>query len=175
MKLYGGKWNSSMPRFAANLGFSPLQPMKPGAGASSTSSSEPNQREGSEMVALPATGGGGVSEVPAAQFDWTSSGLVNPLDGESVFFSVFYSQFYCVSPSHYLISHTFFHCLILHSLRFHHLKREATFSILFSVSHHFCWQHKKICLISFRVFPWQSTVECRNECRCLCCAFLLFF
>ncbi|XP_055710243.1 uncharacterized protein LOC129805971 [Phlebotomus papatasi] len=81
--LYGGKWNSSMPRFAANLGFSPLQPMKPGPGASSTSSSAPNQqRDGSEMVALPATGGGGgVSEVPAAQFDWTSSGLVNPLDG----------------------------------------------------------------------------------------------
>uniref|UniRef100_A0A1B0D627 Aftiphilin clathrin-binding box domain-containing protein n=1 Tax=Phlebotomus papatasi TaxID=29031 RepID=A0A1B0D627_PHLPP len=75
-----------MPRFAANLGFSPLQPMKPGPGASSTSSSAPNQqRDGSEMVALPATGGGGgISEVPAAQFDWTSSGLVNPLDEQLV-------------------------------------------------------------------------------------------
>ncbi|XP_037026037.1 uncharacterized protein LOC119067263 [Bradysia coprophila] len=58
--LYGGKWNSSMPRFAANLGFSPLEPMKP-SNVSGPSSSVTN-------------------EIPAAQFDWNSSGLTNPLD-----------------------------------------------------------------------------------------------
>ncbi|KAG4075651.1 hypothetical protein HA402_003476 [Bradysia odoriphaga] len=58
--LYGGKWNSSMPRFAANLGFSPLEPMKPSS-VSGPSSSVTN-------------------EIPAAQFDWNSSGLTNPLD-----------------------------------------------------------------------------------------------
>ncbi|XP_055686035.1 uncharacterized protein LOC129791723 isoform X2 [Lutzomyia longipalpis] len=68
--LHGGKWNSSMPRFAANLGFSPLQPMKPGA------SSSTHRVEGSDKLTSIAP-----SEVPAAQFDWTSAGLVNPLDG----------------------------------------------------------------------------------------------
>uniref|UniRef100_A0A1B0CQQ3 Aftiphilin clathrin-binding box domain-containing protein n=1 Tax=Lutzomyia longipalpis TaxID=7200 RepID=A0A1B0CQQ3_LUTLO len=67
--LHGGKWNSSMPRFAANLGFSPLQPMKPGA------SSSTHRVEGSDKLTSTAP-----SEVPAAQFDWTSAGLVNPLD-----------------------------------------------------------------------------------------------
>ncbi|XP_059621861.1 aftiphilin isoform X2 [Phlebotomus argentipes] len=70
--LYGGKWNSSMPRFAANLGFSPLQPMKPGAGASSAFSMSQTRSDAASA---------GVTEVPAAQFDWTSAGLVNPLDG----------------------------------------------------------------------------------------------
>ncbi|XP_059621860.1 uncharacterized protein LOC132265291 isoform X1 [Phlebotomus argentipes] len=69
--LYGGKWNSSMPRFAANLGFSPLQPMKPGAGASSAFSMSQTRSDAASA---------GVTEVPAAQFDWTSAGLVNPLD-----------------------------------------------------------------------------------------------
>lgn len=52
-----------MPRFAANLGFTPLEPTKSADGSAS----------------------GGVrtaTDVPAAQFDWTSSGLVNPLDGK---------------------------------------------------------------------------------------------
>lgn len=66
-----------MPRFAANLGFSPLQPMKPTM-AGSTGILKPIQAttatsQGSVMTA---------GEVPAAQFDWDSSGLVNPLHGE---------------------------------------------------------------------------------------------
>ncbi|GAB0088689.1 hypothetical protein DMENIID0001_031530 [Sergentomyia squamirostris] len=76
--LYGGgKWNCSMPRFAANLGFSPLQP-KPVAGSSTGSSQQyyPTSGEVDESHPLPP----GLSDVPAAQFDWTSSGLVNPLD-----------------------------------------------------------------------------------------------
>lgn len=52
-----------MPRFAANLGFSPLEPMKPSAVSGSSSNSS------------------ATNEIPAAQFDWNSSGLTNPLDG----------------------------------------------------------------------------------------------
>lgn len=55
-----------MPRFAANLGCSPLEPMKPSSvsGASNSSNSSVS------------------NEIPAAQFDWNSSGLTNPLDGK---------------------------------------------------------------------------------------------
>lgn len=61
-----------MPRFAANLGFSPLEPIKPSSvsGTTSTNASVTN-------------------EVPAAQFDWNSSGLVNPLDGKRLYFNSF--------------------------------------------------------------------------------------
>ncbi|XP_055543412.1 mucin-2 isoform X2 [Wyeomyia smithii] len=91
--LFGPKWNSSMPRFAANLSFSPLEPMKPttsslapaiilGAGSSTTRQ---------DMTAKYLTPGldssmqppmsRSIGNVPAVQFDWNSSGLVNPLDG----------------------------------------------------------------------------------------------
>lgn len=53
-----------MPRFAANLGFSPLEPMKSDGVLQPTASSSIKS-----------------TEIPAAQFDWNSSGLVNPLDG----------------------------------------------------------------------------------------------
>lgn len=55
-----------MPRFAANLGFSPLEPSKPNSvpGASNSGNSSAS------------------NEIPAAQFDWNSSGLTNPLDGK---------------------------------------------------------------------------------------------
>lgn len=69
--MYGGKWNSSMPRFAANLGFSPLEPMKSDAMLQPTATS----------IAKP-------SEIPAAQFDWNSSGLVNPLDGTTIYIKI---------------------------------------------------------------------------------------
>ncbi|XP_055543408.1 mucin-2 isoform X1 [Wyeomyia smithii] len=90
--LFGPKWNSSMPRFAANLSFSPLEPMKPttsslapaiilGAGSSTTRQ---------DMTAKYLTPGldssmqppmsRSIGNVPAVQFDWNSSGLVNPLD-----------------------------------------------------------------------------------------------
>lgn len=52
-----------MPRFAANLGFSPLEPIKPSGVPGTASSNSSN-------------------EIPAAQFDWNSSGLTNPLDGK---------------------------------------------------------------------------------------------
>lgn len=66
-----------MPRFAANLGFSPLEPMKPTSSTAGIDpSSIPNQTSTAANV-----GSAVVPEVPAAQFDWNSSGLVNPLDG----------------------------------------------------------------------------------------------
>lgn len=67
------KWNSSMPRFAANLSFDPIQPqtiLQPTKVESSKASIS------GEPVAAPS------SDVPAAQFDWSSAGLVNPLDGK---------------------------------------------------------------------------------------------
>lgn len=60
-QLYGTKWNTAMPRFAANLGGSPLQPVKSGVASENETTD--------------------IADVPVAQFDWTSSGLVNPLDG----------------------------------------------------------------------------------------------
>lgn len=73
-----------MPRFAANLGFSPLQPMKPtttvASGGEGGGILKPTPAAAATAVStgLP----GGVGDVPAAQFDWDSSGLVNPLHGE---------------------------------------------------------------------------------------------
>lgn len=63
-----------VPKFAANLTSSPLEPLKPEIISPSPTSQpkEPNLND----------------EVPVAQFDWNSSGLVNPLDckycGESI-------------------------------------------------------------------------------------------
>lgn len=78
-QLHGTKWNSEMPRFAANLGFSPLQPMRPTVVATATGTGTLKP-----MPVGSATGGGvvAVGDVPAASFDWDSSGLVNPLHGE---------------------------------------------------------------------------------------------
>lgn len=56
-----------MPRFAANLGFTPLEPMK---------TDLPSVHHQQPTVSQPEP----APEVPAAKFDWTSSGLVNPLD-----------------------------------------------------------------------------------------------
>lgn len=58
-----------MPRFAANLGFTPLEPMK----SSLTDGSSSAIQGTATSTSIP--------EVPDAQFDWNSSGLVNPLDG----------------------------------------------------------------------------------------------
>ncbi|XP_019562341.3 uncharacterized protein LOC109429690 isoform X2 [Aedes albopictus] len=113
--LFGPKWNSSMPRFAANLSFSPLEPMKPVSSSSgnsisssssaatinSSSSAGRQEAPGSRHHAShsqhhlafgldplhPTTGppltasGALAGNVPAVQFDWNSSGLVNPLEG----------------------------------------------------------------------------------------------
>ncbi|XP_058118958.1 mucin-2 [Anopheles ziemanni] len=92
--MYGPKWNSSMPRFAANLSFNPLEPLKPDAMASKDSGSAANEKHANAstiaskvvgpMVAgldpLQPTIAPSSSSVPAVQFDWNSSGLVNPLE-----------------------------------------------------------------------------------------------
>ncbi|PNF36431.1 hypothetical protein B7P43_G15892 [Cryptotermes secundus] len=70
--LFGPRWNALVPRFAANLGFSPLEPMR-------ASGSSPTLLEPAKELPLVETTAEEVV-VPAAQFDWNSSGLVNPLD-----------------------------------------------------------------------------------------------
>uniref|UniRef100_A0AAG5CSF3 Aftiphilin clathrin-binding box domain-containing protein n=1 Tax=Anopheles atroparvus TaxID=41427 RepID=A0AAG5CSF3_ANOAO len=90
--MYGPKWNSSMPRFAANLSFNPLEPLKPGTTASKDTGSTANEKHANfstaAKVATMTAGldplqptGAPSSSVPAVQFDWNSSGLVNPLEG----------------------------------------------------------------------------------------------
>ncbi|XP_035782441.1 uncharacterized protein LOC118461338 isoform X2 [Anopheles albimanus] len=88
--MYGPKWNSSMPRFAANLSFNPLEPLKPSAALPKEANS--NEKYGGGVTnakhtastsygAEPLQPNVAGSSVPAAQFDWNSSGLVNPLEG----------------------------------------------------------------------------------------------
>ncbi|XP_046492015.1 aftiphilin isoform X3 [Neodiprion pinetum] len=68
--LFGPRWNHNIPRFAANLGFTPLEPVKASSDVQQPSSSSNGKPQSSPTS----------EEVPAAQFDWNSSGLVNPLD-----------------------------------------------------------------------------------------------
>ncbi|XP_012063863.1 PREDICTED: aftiphilin [Atta cephalotes] len=68
--LFGPRWNPNIPRFAANLGFTPLEPIK--------ATAEPQQPSAANTSKI--QGAACSDEVPAAQFDWNSSGLVNPLD-----------------------------------------------------------------------------------------------
>nr|XP_012231382.1 PREDICTED: aftiphilin [Linepithema humile]XP_012231383.1 PREDICTED: aftiphilin [Linepithema humile]XP_012231384.1 PREDICTED: aftiphilin [Linepithema humile] len=68
--LFGPRWNPNVPRFAANLGFTPLEPIKATADLQQPCTSIINKTQGAACS----------DEVPAAQFDWNSSGLVNPLD-----------------------------------------------------------------------------------------------
>ncbi|XP_012542343.1 aftiphilin isoform X2 [Monomorium pharaonis] len=68
--LFGPRWNPNIPRFAANLGFTPLEPIK--------ATAEPQQSSAASISKMQGTACS--DEVPAAQFDWNSSGLVNPLD-----------------------------------------------------------------------------------------------
>ncbi|XP_011347622.1 aftiphilin isoform X2 [Ooceraea biroi] len=68
--LFGPRWNPNVPRFAANLGFTPLEPIRATAESQQSSASNVSKMQGAACS----------DEVPAAQFDWNSSGLVNPLD-----------------------------------------------------------------------------------------------
>ncbi|XP_034184711.2 aftiphilin isoform X2 [Osmia lignaria lignaria] len=68
--LFGPRWNPNVPRFAANLGFTPLEPIKATTDIQSATTSNINKTQTSTNS----------EEVPAAQFDWNSSGLVNPLE-----------------------------------------------------------------------------------------------
>ncbi|XP_046401830.1 aftiphilin isoform X2 [Ischnura elegans] len=86
--LFGPRWNSTaVPRFAANLGFDPLEPVR--APPAATVSKAPKEKSGSTPgnqppPAIQPTRTNAVPDseenVPAAQFDWNSSGLVNPLE-----------------------------------------------------------------------------------------------
>ncbi|XP_011503891.1 PREDICTED: aftiphilin [Ceratosolen solmsi marchali] len=67
--LFGPRWNPNIPRFAANLGYSPLEPVKAFNDIQQIIASNHNK-----------TSSAVTEEVPAAQFDWHSSGLINPLD-----------------------------------------------------------------------------------------------
>ena len=71
--LFGPRWNPNVPRFAANLGFTPLEPIKAIADAQ-----PPSAANASKAQAFINS-----EEVPAAQFDWNSSGLVNPLEANA--------------------------------------------------------------------------------------------
>ncbi|XP_012340363.1 aftiphilin isoform X2 [Apis florea] len=68
--LFGPRWNPNVPRFAANLGFTPLEPIKATIDSQPVAFSNTNK--------IPASNNS--EEVPAAQFDWNSSGLINPLE-----------------------------------------------------------------------------------------------
>lgn len=76
-----------MPRYASNLGFTPLEPLKslnnptsPTSIMSTAPTMSSNFSSGSSSSYTNAISS--TSEVPAVQFDWNSSGLVNPLDGK---------------------------------------------------------------------------------------------
>lgn len=60
-----------MPRFAANLGVQPLEPVKMEPLTPTPAEPVPPIIQSSQPE---------VEEVPSAEFDWNSSGLVNPLD-----------------------------------------------------------------------------------------------
>ncbi|XP_076636554.1 aftiphilin isoform X2 [Colletes latitarsis] len=71
--LFGPRWNPNVPRFAANLGFTPLEPIKATTDVQPTATINSNWAQSSIQM----------EEVPAAQFDWNSSGLVNPLEANT--------------------------------------------------------------------------------------------
>jgi hypothetical protein len=80
-----------MPRFAANLSFNPLEPLKPSTAALTPSSSSTNKIDFSENKitapqSLKTIGTIQQDVIPEVEFDWNSSGLVNPLDGELIKF-----------------------------------------------------------------------------------------
>ncbi|XP_076299273.1 aftiphilin isoform X2 [Lasioglossum baleicum] len=71
--LFGPRWNPNVPRFAANLGFTPLEPIKATVEIQPTAMTNTSKCQSSNNS----------EEVPAAQFDWNSSGLVNPLEANA--------------------------------------------------------------------------------------------
>ncbi|KAE8750125.1 hypothetical protein FOCC_FOCC003249 [Frankliniella occidentalis] len=78
--LFGPKWNTVVPRFAANLGFSPLEPVR---AVQIQPQAEPPPRPEiiqPQVVETVKSSSDQGEVVPAAQFDWNDSGLTNPLD-----------------------------------------------------------------------------------------------
>lgn len=87
--LFGPRWNSEVPRFASNLGFSPLVPQKASTNNGDTLqtslpsfvlASEMKQHSVSEISESSSRVPTTVPDVPDALFDWNNSGLINPLD-----------------------------------------------------------------------------------------------
>lgn len=102
-QLFGMKWNPGMPRYAANLSFDPIQPqpllLQPTpvvtqVAAASTSASKSNESNNvlTSLSSKQSSKEEPVTQVPAASFDWSSAGLVNPLDGEFFCFDIFVSN-----------------------------------------------------------------------------------
>ncbi|CAL7942231.1 unnamed protein product [Xylocopa violacea] len=85
LQLFGPRWNPNVPRFAANLGFTPLEPIKATADSQPTASSSTSKTQTSMNS----------EEVPAAQFDWNSAGLVNPLEASGGLSALLPLDFLC--------------------------------------------------------------------------------
>lgn len=62
-----------MPKYAANLGLTPLEPVKSSDIASTASVHNGTSNIVDSSTTAPV-------EIPSAQFDWNGSGLINPLD-----------------------------------------------------------------------------------------------
>ncbi|XP_042887804.1 aftiphilin-like isoform X2 [Penaeus japonicus] len=110
--LFGQKWSSSVPLFARTLSFSPLTPAKSSEGGSSglpvgissarsgpttppitslapaASNKHPLEDSPPSEIASPKDGNA-EEQIPPAKFDWTSSGLTNPLEGPAYNSSLF--------------------------------------------------------------------------------------
>ncbi|XP_025198416.1 aftiphilin isoform X2 [Melanaphis sacchari] len=67
--LYGASWNPKVPRFAANMSNNPLEPLK----ASNNDTID-------TKISQSFSNGPMQETVPDPEFDWKSSGLINPLD-----------------------------------------------------------------------------------------------
>ncbi|XP_008178768.1 uncharacterized protein LOC100575814 isoform X2 [Acyrthosiphon pisum] len=67
--LYGASWNPKVPRFAANMSNNPLEPLK----ASNNDTTD-------TKISQSFSNGPMQDTVPDPEFDWKSSGLINPLD-----------------------------------------------------------------------------------------------
>ncbi|XP_063604712.1 aftiphilin-like isoform X2 [Penaeus indicus] len=110
--LFGQKWSSSVPLFAQTLSFSPLTPAKSSEGSSAglpagisgtrngpatppitslaPAALNKNPLEDSPPVEIANSKDGNAEEqIPPAKFDWTSSGLTNPLEGPAYNSSLF--------------------------------------------------------------------------------------
>ncbi|KAK9305595.1 hypothetical protein QLX08_003382 [Tetragonisca angustula] len=82
--LFGPRWNPNVPRFAANLGFTPLEPIKATTDSQTVATSNSKSQSSANS-----------EEVPAAQFDWNSSGLVNPLEASGGLSALLPLDFLC--------------------------------------------------------------------------------
>lgn len=78
--VFQDNWNPSMPRFAANLGIAPLEPLKPVK--NDVSANNPVPRELEEHKSTFENKVKMIPDIPAVEFDWSKSNAGDPLDGE---------------------------------------------------------------------------------------------